>query len=188
MTNVSAVSQDGTAIAYERAGSGPVVILVGGGLTDRSENNPLVPALAAHFTVVNYDRRGRGASGDSASYHVAREVDDIDALIAATGGTAHLYGVSSGGALALEAAAARSAVGKVAVYEVPYNLAADWPAAWQSYRDQLDRSLAAGDRGAALAAFMRVTGTPDDAIDGMRSATFWSDLEAIAHTLRYDAA
>lgn len=104
------------------------------------------------------------------------------------GGTADLYGVSSGGALAPEAVATGSAVGKAAVYEVPYNLDPDWPEAWRSYTDELDRALTAGDRGAALEAFLRVTGTPEEAIAGMRQAPFWSDLEAIAHTLRYDAA
>jgi pimeloyl-ACP methyl ester carboxylesterase len=188
MTTLTATSKDGTVIGCECAGTGPAVVLVGGGLTDRSENGPLVPALAEHFTVVNYDRRGRGASGDAAAYDVGREVEDIDALIATMGGTAHLYGVSSGGALALEAAAAGTAVGKVAVYEVPYNLAPDWPEAWKSYTDELDRALVAGDRGAAVAAFMRVTGTPEEEIAGMGTAPFWSDLEAIAHTLRYEAA
>jgi pimeloyl-ACP methyl ester carboxylesterase len=188
LSELTVASKDGTAIAFERAGSGPTVILVGGGLTDRSENEPLVAALAEHFTVVNYDRRGRGRSGDGAHYDVGREVEDIDALIAATGGTAHLYGVSSGGALALEAAAAGSVVGKVVVYEVPYDLAPDWPEVWRSYTDELDRALSAGDRGGAITALLRVTGTPDDAIAGMRQAPFWSDLEAMAHTLRYDAA
>lgn len=188
MTTLTAPSKDGTAIAYERAGTGPAVVLVGGGLTDRTENAPLVPALAEHHTVVNYDRRGRGASGDGSAYDVGREVEDIDALIAATGGTAHLYGVSSGGALALEAAAAGSSVGKVAVYDVPYNVAPDWPEAWKSYADELDRAHAAGDRGSAVEAFLRVTGTPQEEIAGMRTAPFWSDLEAMAHTLRYDAA
>jgi pimeloyl-ACP methyl ester carboxylesterase len=188
MTKLTVRSTDGTEIAYERAGDGPVVVLVGGGLTDRSENAPLVPALAEHFTVLNYDRRGRGASGDAAAYDVGREVEDIDALIAAAGGTAHLYGVSSGGALALEAAAAGSRVGKVAVYEVPYNLAPDWPQVWKSYTDELDRALAADDRGAAFEAFLRVTGTPEQDIAGMRQAPFWSELGAMAHTLPYDAA
>jgi pimeloyl-ACP methyl ester carboxylesterase len=187
MPELTTNSKDGTTIAYERAGAGPAVVLVGGGLTDRSENSPLVAPLAEHFTVLNYDRRGRGTSGDAPAYEVGREVEDINALIAAAGGTAHLYGVSSGGALALEAAAAGSAVNKVAVYEVPYDMAVDWPAAWVSYVDELGDTLATGDRGRAVEAFLRFTGTPQTEIDGMRQAPFWSDLEASAHTLRYDA-
>jgi pimeloyl-ACP methyl ester carboxylesterase len=182
------ISKDGTKLAFETAGSGPTVILVGGGLTDRTENAPLVPALAEHVTVVNYDRRGRGASGDTAAYAVAREVDDIDALIEATGGTAHLFGVSSGGALALEAAMAGNGVAKVGVYEIPWNVDADWPDAWRGYVKQLDRALALEDRGAAFEAFLRVTGTPDEEIAGMRAGPLWANLEGIAHTLAYDAA
>jgi pimeloyl-ACP methyl ester carboxylesterase len=184
----TATSRDGTVIAYEQVGTGPLVVLVGGGLTDRSENGPLVPALAEHFTVVNYDRRGRGASGDAAAYEVGREIEDIEALIAPAAATVHLYGVSSGGALALEAAAAGLPVDTVAVYEVPYNVALDWPTAWAAYLDEVERALATGDRGAAFEAFLRVTGTPPEVIAGMRSAPFWSDLEAMAPTLRYDAA
>jgi pimeloyl-ACP methyl ester carboxylesterase len=182
------ISKDGTRIAYETAGSGPTVILVGGGLTDRTENAPLVPVLAEQVTVVSYDRRGRGASGDTAPYAVAREVDDIDALIDANGDTAYLFGVSSGGALALEAAMAGDGVAKVGVYEIPWSVDAEWPDAWRGYVEQLDRALAIEDRGAAFEAFLRVTGTPDEAIAGMRAAPFWGDLEAIADTLRYDAA
>ena len=181
-------SNDGTRIAYETAGSGPTVILVGGGLTDRSENAPLVPVLAEHATVINYDRRGRGKSTDTAPYAVTREVEDIDALIAAIGGTAYLYGVSSGGALALEAAMAGRGVAKVGVYEIPWNVAEDWPDAWRGYVEQVGHALAADDRGAAFEAFLRVTGAPDDEIAEMRAAPFWGDLEAIADTLAYDAA
>lgn len=112
-------SKDGTSIAYQRAGTGPAVILVGGGLDDGSENAALVPELARHFTVVNYARRGRGDSGDTQPYAVEREIEDIDALISEAGGSAHLFGASSGGALALEAAAAGLAIDRIAVYEVP---------------------------------------------------------------------
>jgi pimeloyl-ACP methyl ester carboxylesterase len=188
MTQLQISSRDGTPIAYELEGDGPTVILVGGGVTDRSENAPLVPELAAHFTVINYDRRGRGASGDSTPYAVAREIEDIDALIESAGGSAHLFGVSSGGALVLEAAAAGSDIGRFAVFEVPYNVDAEWPREWAAYREELDRALDAGDRGSAFEAFMRVTGSSDDEIAGTRASPFWSDLEAIAHTLRYDAA
>jgi pimeloyl-ACP methyl ester carboxylesterase len=181
-------SSDGTSIAYERAGSGPPVILVGGGLDDGSENAPLMPELAKRFTVYNYARRGRGQSGDTTPYALEREIEDLDALIAQAGGSAHLYGVSSGGALALEAAAAGSAVERVAVYEVPYNLADDWPARWSAYRESLDAAIAEDRRGDAIELFMRVVDTPDEVIGGARSSPMWTGLEAIAHTLAYDAA
>jgi len=113
-------SADGTAIAYERTGSGPAVILVGGGLDDGAENAPLAPELAERFSVYNYARRGRADSGDTPPYALEREIEDLDALIAEAGGSAHLFGASSGGALVLEAAAAGSAVDRAAVYEVPY--------------------------------------------------------------------
>src|SRR3712207_5067507 len=113
-------SRDGTRIAYERAGSGPPLVLVGGGLDDGSENAPLVPLLARHFTVCNYARRGRGGSGDTPPYELRREIEDLDAIISELGGQAHVYAVSSGGALALEAAAAGSAIDELVVYEVPY--------------------------------------------------------------------
>ena len=181
-------SRDGTSIAYERVGSGPAVILVGGGLDDGSENGPLMPELAKRFSVYNYARRGRGQSGDTQPYALEREIEDLDALIAQAGGSAHVYGVSSGGALALEAAAAGSAVDRVAVYEVPYNLADDWPARWGAYRQDLAAALAEGRRGDAIELFMRVVDTPDEVIDGARSSPMWQGLEAIAHTLAYDAA
>lgn len=111
-------SADGTRIAFDRLGQGPLVILLTGGLDDGSENAPLAAELATGFTVINYQRRGRGSSGDNQPYAVEREIEDIEALIG--DGTAFLFGVSSGGALALEAAAAGLPIGKVAVYEVPY--------------------------------------------------------------------
>lgn len=113
-------SKDGTSIEYERTGKGPAVVLVGGGLDDGSENAPLAPELAGMFTVVNFSRRGRGHSGDTQPYALAREIEDLDTLIQGVGGSAHVYGVSSGGALAIEAAAAGSAIDRLALYEVPY--------------------------------------------------------------------
>jgi len=181
-------SSDGTSIAYERAGSGPVVILVGGGLDDGSENAPLVPELAGRFTVINYARRRRADSGDTLPYAVEREIEDIDALVAEAGGSASLYGVSSGGALALEAAAAGLAIDSVAVYEVPYNVADDWPPRWAAYRERLGELLAESRRDDALELFMRLAQTPDEAIASARAAPFWPALEAIAPTLAYDAA
>jgi Alpha/beta hydrolase family len=181
-------SKDGTSIAYHRQGDGPAVILVGGGLDDGSENAPLVPELAQRFTVYNYARRGRGDSGDTRPYALEREIEDLQALIAEAGGSAHLYGVSSGGALAIEAAAAGLAVDRLAVYEVPYLVADDAARRWQRYVGQLGAALAEGRRGDALALFMRLAGSSEEDIAGARGAPFWPGLEAIAHTLAYDAA
>ena len=181
-------SKDGTPIAYHPQGDGPAVILVGGGLDDGSENAPLVPELARRFTVYNYARRGRGDSGDTRPYALEREIEDLQALIAEAGGSAHLYGVSSGGALAIEAAAAGLAVDRLAVYEVPYLVADDAARRWQRYVGQLGAALAEGRRGDALALFMRLAGSSEEDIAGARGAPFWPGLEAIAHTLAYDAA
>jgi alpha-beta hydrolase superfamily lysophospholipase len=181
-------SDDGTTIAYDVAGSGPALILVGGGLDDGSENAPLVPALAASFTVYNYARRGRGESGDTPPYQVSRETEDLAALVVRAGGSAYLYGVSSGGALVLEAAAAGIPTARLAVYEVPYNLDPDWPARWRAYTDAVAAAIADGRRGDALEAFMRVTGSPDAEIEGVRSSPYWPAMESLAHTLAYDAA
>ena len=117
------------------------------------------------------------------------EIEDIDALIAQAGGPVHLYGVSSGGALALEAAAAGVAVDRLAVYEVPYNVAAGWPRRWREYTDTSTALLAGGRRGdAGFALFMRLADIPAADIEAARDAPFWPELEAIAHTLAYDAA
>ena len=182
-------SADGTTIAYDRSGSGPSVVLVGGGAVDRSENAPLGAELATRgLTVFNYDRRGRGFSGDTPPYAVEREIEDIDALVAEAGGSAHLFGASSGGALALEAAAAGVAVDRLAVYEVPWSTDPAWPARWHAYVDELGALLAAGRRGDAFELFMRLAETPEETVAAARSAPFWPDLEAIAPTLAYDAA
>ncbi|HKA82333.1 MAG TPA: alpha/beta hydrolase [Acidimicrobiales bacterium] len=181
-------SRDGTPIAYEAMGAGPALVLVGGGIDDGSENVALALELADGFTVYNYARRGRGDSGDSRPYAVEREIEDIDALVAAAGGSAHLYGVSTGGALVLEAAAAGTGAVRVAVYEVPFNLADDWPARWRRYVQQLEAMLADGRRGDALELFMRLTDSSDAEVAGARSAPFWPAMEGLAHTLAYDAA
>jgi pimeloyl-ACP methyl ester carboxylesterase len=181
-------SKDRTSIAYERIGSGPAVILVGGAAVDRSENAPLATELAEHFTVYNYDRRGRGDSGDTLPYAVEREIEDIEALVAEAGGSAHLYGISSGGALVLEAAAAGVASDKIAVYEVPYDMADDAPQRQREYVEQLEALIADGHRGDAFALFMRLAGSSEEMIEGARSSPMWPGLEAIAHTLAYDAA
>ena len=178
MTHVT--SKDGTSIAYDRQGSGPAVILVGGGLDDGAENAPLAAELARSFTVYNYARRGRGDSGDTLPYALEREIEDLEALIAEAGGSAHLYGVSSGGAL--EAAAAGVAADRIGVYELPYSVAEDMAALWRGYVQQLDAALAGGDRGGAVELFMRVAGASEESISSARSLPVWPSLEALAHT------
>jgi pimeloyl-ACP methyl ester carboxylesterase len=175
-------SRDGTPIAYDRQGDGPAVVLVGGALDDGSENAPLAQVLAERFTVYNYARRGRGESGDTPPYTVEREIEDIGALIGAAGGSAHLYGVSSGGALALQAAAAGVPADRLAVYEVPLG----WPTPADAER--FPALLAEGRRGDMLELFMRTAGSSDEAIAGARNSPMWPGMEALAHTLAYDAA
>ena len=154
-------SADGTRIAYDRKGTGPAVILVGGTLDDGAENAPLAGLLANHFTVYNYARRGRGASGNTPPYALAREVEDLDALIATAGGSAHVYGASSGGALVLEAAAAGSAIDKIAVWDVPYVIGDDlWPR-FNQYLADTREAYKAGRDEELLELFMRLTGGPD---------------------------
>jgi hypothetical protein len=181
-------SKDGTSIAYQRAGAGPAVVLVGGAIDDGSENAPLASELAVWFTVYNYARRGRGDSGDTLPYAVDREIEDLEALVAAAGGSAHLYGVSSGGALALEATAAGVAVDRLAVYDVPYNLAEDGPHWHRGDGEKATALLAEGRRGDVVELFMRTVGSSEDEIAGARASPFWPGLEALAHTLAYDAA
>jgi len=181
-------SRDGTAIAYRSAGSGPPIVLVGGSLDDGAENEPLADALAGRFTVVNYTRRGRGASGDTLPYAVAREIEDLAALVDRAGPPVRLHGVSTGGALALEAAAAGLPVVTVSVYEVPYSVGPHAVQAWREYVDRLDALLAQDRRGDALELFMAVAGAPPDDILAARESPVWAGLEALAHTLGYDAA
>jgi pimeloyl-ACP methyl ester carboxylesterase len=188
----TATSRDGTMIAYDKTGSGPVVILVAGALCARlSWSGPkLAKLLALHHTVINYDRRGRGDSGDTRPYAVDREIEDIDALLDRAGGSAYLYGHSSGASLALEAAVALGGdkVGKLAMYEPAYNDAPDARRAWSEYTRRLQEYLSADRRGDAVALFMMSTGVPDSEIAGMRRAPMWPAMEALAPTLAYDHA
>lgn len=181
-------SRDGTSIVYERRGSGPAVILVGGALDDGAENAPLAAELADRFTTYNFARRGRGASSDTEPYAVEREIEDIAALIAQAGGRAHLYGISSGGMFVLEAAAAGLPVDRLAVYDVPYDTSDEAPERFREYRERLGAALADGRRGDALELFMRLAGSAEDEIAMARSSPYWPAMETLAHTLAYDAA
>src|SRR5467141_1442541 len=133
-------SKDGTAIAFDRIGYGPPVILIDGALCYRGmgQSGQLAELLAPHFTVFTYDRRGRGESGDTQPYAPEREVEDIEALIDQAGGSASLYGISSGAALALEAAIGLgNKVKKLAMYEAPYDSDTATRPGYQAYRKQL---------------------------------------------------
>jgi pimeloyl-ACP methyl ester carboxylesterase len=180
-------SKDGTKIAFERLGKGPPVILVCGGSVDRWSNASLAEALADNYTVFNYDRRGRGPSGDTPPYAVQREVEDIDALIGAAGGSAVVYGSSSGAALALEAGAAGLAIDKLALWEPPYIIdPAQRPPAdtAKTFTDL----VTADRRGDAVEFFMaKVVGMPAEFVAQARSQPWWAATEALAHTLAYDA-
>lgn len=180
-------SRDGTTIGYDRSGHGPAVILVGGGIVDRSENAPLAPVLAEQFTVYNYDRRGRGDSGDTSPYALEREFDDLRALIEEAGGLADLYGVSSGAALALEAASAGLPISRVAAYEVPYDVTDGARERHRAYTEELDLLLAADRRDDAMRLFMRLAGAPEHAIAEADRSPMWPQSIALAHTLAYDA-
>jgi pimeloyl-ACP methyl ester carboxylesterase len=153
-------SKDGTAIAYTCDGDGPAVVLVGGGLDDGSENAAMVPALTGTFTVVNYARRGRGDSGDTAPYSLGREIEDLAAVVNEVGGGAHAFGASSGGALVLEAAAAGLPLDRIAVWEVPYAVGEDAVIVWQQYVVALREAVNRDDRDRALELFMRLAGSP----------------------------
>jgi pimeloyl-ACP methyl ester carboxylesterase len=184
-------SKDGTQIAYEQQGSGPAVILVDGALCYRSFGpmTGLAKLLSPHFTVYLYDRRGRGESSDAKPYAIEREIEDLDALIQAAGGSAFVYGISSGACLALEAAGKLGAkIQKLALYEPPYNSEPAARQRWKEYRKNLAQRLAAGQHGDAAELFMRYVGTPDEGVAGMRQAPVWPMFEGVAPTLAYDAA
>jgi pimeloyl-ACP methyl ester carboxylesterase len=195
-------SRDGTTIAYAQSGAGQPVILVTGALGVRYDQT-LADLLARHFTVVNFDRRGRGDSGDTLPYAVQREVEDIEALIDAVGGSAFVYGLSSGAVLALEAASKLPGkVKKLALYEPPFIVDDSRPPVPADYVAQLNAAIAAGRPGDAVEIFMtKAIGIPAEFVAHMRSAPVsevwgddpgtmkppeWSDMEKVAHTLAYD--
>jgi pimeloyl-ACP methyl ester carboxylesterase len=187
-------SRDGTTIAFEQAGAGPPLILVGGMFEQRAMESEtarlaVFPLLTEQFTVLHYDRRGRGDSTDTQPYAVAREIDDIEALIDAAGGAACLFGISSGAALALEAALALGdKVQRLAMYEPPYNDDQEARQAWRGFRQQLDAALAEGRHRDAVGLFMALLGVPAEQLPEMHQYPMWPMWEAIAPTIAYDAA
>ncbi|MCT9084043.1 alpha/beta fold hydrolase [Streptomyces fulvoviolaceus] len=183
------LSHDGTPLAYGRTGQGPTVVLVPGAMSTGGTVAPLAEPLSDRFSVVVYDRRGRGESGDTTPYAVEREVEDLAALIAANGGDAALCGISSGGALVLEAAASGLPLRQVAVYETPFADFSEHGAKERAeYTENLTAALAAGRRGDAVELFLRLTGMADEMIQAARRSPMWPGMEAAAPSLAYDDA
>lgn len=180
-------SKDGAEIAFDQLGEGPPVILVCGAQTTRMANAALAERLAAHFTVFNYDRRGRGDSGDRLPYAVEREVEDLEAVIQAAGGSAFVYGISSGAVLALEAAARGLNIRKLVLYEPPFVVEANGSPTPAEHAVQLAELVSAGRRGDAVEHFMtKIVGMPAEVAVQARQSPWWAGSEAIAHTLVYD--
>ena len=187
--NDTVTSKDGTAIAFDRSGERSPIIFVGGALSDRTAVAPVAALLAPHFTVFAYDRRGLGSSGDTAPYAVEREVEDLAALIDEAGGSAFVFGHSSGAALALEAAAHGLAITRLALYEPPFIVGNSRPRPPQDFAAQLAELIASGRRGDAVALFLtEAVEVPVAAVAQMRNAPMWPALEAAAHTLIYNMA
>jgi len=181
-------SADGTPLAFDRLGQGSPVVLICGASCVRGIHAQLAGLLSADFTVFNFDRRGRGDSGDTAPYAVEREIEDLAAVIAEAGGTAAVFGNSSGAVLGLRAVAAGLPITRLAAWEPPIMTDPDAPRRQREYAAELAALLAAGRRGDAMTLFMRSVGVPEPMIDGMRHAPMWPAMEAVAPTLAYDAA
>jgi pimeloyl-ACP methyl ester carboxylesterase len=183
-----AKSGDGTLIAYRRSGGGPPLILVSGTLGTAETEARLAELLAPRFEVFVYDRRGRGASGDTRPYEVRREIEDLSSLIAEAGGSASVYGMSAGAILVLEAAAAGLPITQFALYEPPYPTDASALPVRAAFTERLTALLAQGRRDGAVELFLATVGTPHGLIAGMRRSPAWPGLTALAHTLAYDNA
>lgn len=183
-------SADGTSIAFEREGNGPPLILVGGAFCDRharASGSPLAALLASEFTVLSYDRRGRGDSGNSADCSLSREVEDLAALIREAGGSAFVYGISSGAVLALAAASHELPISKLALYEPPIVLDAKRASQLGEVARELEGHTATGHRSEAAELFLtQVVQVPSHVVAHMKQAPMWRGLEALAHTLSYD--
>ena len=180
------VSKDGTTIAYDKRGDGPAVVLVDGALCGRAQGPmpDLAETLASSFTVYNYDRRGRGGSGDTDAYEVDREIEDLAAVIEAAGGSAYVYGSSSGAALALRAAAVGVPIEKVVAFEPPFvvdDSRTPIPATW------VEDLEARGPADAVKYFMTKVIGLPGPVVAMMRLMPAWKHLKAMAPTLPYDA-
>jgi pimeloyl-ACP methyl ester carboxylesterase len=188
-TTSSVRSKDGTEIVLDRVGEGPALVLVEAAMQTRGGPGitQLAEQLADRFTVYSYDRRGRGDSGDTPPYAKEREIEDVEAVVAEAGGSAFAVGGSSGGVLALDAAASGAAVTKVALYEPPFIVDDSRPPVPGDYVPQLEARIADGRPGDAVEYFLtRAIGMPAEMVGGMRQSPMWPDMEAVAHTISYD--
>lgn len=182
-------SKDGTTIVYDTTGHGPTLVLINGamGYRDNWGDQPLADELSDRFTVVTYDRRGRGESGDAQTYAVAREVEDVEALIDAAGAPAHLYGFSSGAVLALKAAATLGPkVGRLVLHGIPLGTGGEHEArSFGEYKKRMTELLEANQRGDAVALFFADM-LPPEIVEQLRGSPEWAKMETVAPTLNYD--
>jgi pimeloyl-ACP methyl ester carboxylesterase len=180
-------SRDGTRIAFEKVGTGPALIIVGGALSQRDGGKTLAGTLSDRFTVYVYDRRGRGDSGDTKPYAVDREIEDLGALVERAGNEAYLYGVSSGAALALQAAAKLGSdkVTKLAIYDAPYGQA---ERDFNEQKNRINQLVQTGKPGEAATFFLTAIGTPPSMLEDMKRSPAWKGIEKMDFTLAYDYA
>ncbi|NIL56397.1 alpha/beta fold hydrolase [Salinispora arenicola] len=179
-------SADGTTIAYQKSGTGPPVVIVGGGLNEKAMHAELAEGLSTNFTVYNYDRRGRGGSGDTVAdrYSVDREVEDLAAVIAATGGPSHVFANCTGGMIAVPAAARGVPIAKLAMYEPPFG----GPKVPEGYLEELTTLLAADNRTEAVAMFLKWDALfTDDEVAFFQTHPIWPAFESMAPTMVYDS-
>ena len=189
--NRTTTSRDGTIIAFTKRGSGPPLIIVDGAFCYR-ENGPateLATLLAQHFTVFTYDRRGRGESGDAAPYKVEREIEDLRAVASQAGEAPYVVGISSGGALVLQAVASGVSVKEIALYEPPYLAGGNGPRSFEDAKTRLQSLISAGDRGGAVRFFMTdIYGAPRAFVFAMPllMPNAWRRNKRVVHTVPYD--
>jgi pimeloyl-ACP methyl ester carboxylesterase len=186
----TATSADGTRIGYDSVGEGPAVILVAGATQHRAvdQTTPELARLLAEggHRVINYDRRGRGESGDTLPYAPEREFEDLGALVDEAGGEAAAFGMSSGAVLAAEAAARGVPLTKLVMYEAPLRIDADGPPPVPDYVETIEGIIKDGEPGDAMAYFMTMVGQPPDEVAAFRETPIFTAFQAVEHTLAYD--
>ena len=176
-------SSNGCRIAYERFGSGPPLVLVGGAFSSRATGAAVAGDLGSAFTVYCYDRRGRGDSPDQPEYAPEREIEDLTAVIEAAGGDAFVFGQSSGGALTLETAAAGARIRALVVNEPPFT---GTEGSSRRTGDRLAELVATGHPDQAVELFLRGSGVPEAAVEQTKTSPAWPGMVALAPTLPYD--